>query len=490
MSESIRRLTAADASNLSYETSATPFHIGAVAALEAAPLIDAGGILRMSVIKSRLERRLADLPQMRRRLHVPGPLRGRPIWVDDPSFAIDHHVFSAAVSAPGEEVELLAAAERIMRPLLDRSRPPWELWFLSGLAGGHVGLVLKLHHAITDGMGLVALLGTLLDLEPDAPDPDMVPWSPTPAPGNWELMIDNLSEHLAGLNRAARWLGHPLRLAQAMREVAAEVGTGMRDFTRAPRSSINGPISPGRELRSISFSLAEAKATAHASGAKVNDVILDLAAGGLSALLEARAEQTAGVELIVSVPISLRSGEAGPELGNQTGVITLPLPVGEPDAHRRLELIAAASRSAKAEQKPAHIEALMAWLSTTPVARAFVTRQRMVNTFVTNVMGPPVPLFLLGARVLCALPSVPIAGNVRVSFGVISYAGTLSVLVVADAVTSADLDVLVAGMRATWSQLATLYIPTQQPPMPEVPGRVGPPALALTSTGSQTRVRR
>jgi diacylglycerol O-acyltransferase / wax synthase len=194
--------------------------------------------------------------------------------------------------------------------------------------------------------------------------------------------------------------------------------------------------------------------------------------------------------VVVSVPVSLRSGGAGPELGNQTGVITLPLPVGEPDAHRRLELIAAASRSAKAEQKPAHIEALMAWLAATPVALAFVTRPRIVNTFVTNVMGPPVPLFLLGARVLDALPVVPIAGNVRVSFGVVSYAGTLSVLVVADAATSADLDVLEAGVRATWSQLATLYIPTQRPPVPEVPGRVGPPALALTSTGSQTRVRR
>jgi diacylglycerol O-acyltransferase / wax synthase len=100
------------------------------------------------------------------------------------------------------------------------------------------------------------------------------------------------------------------------------------------------------------------------------------------------------------------------------------------------------------------------------------------------------PLFLLGARVLDALPVVPTAGNVRVSFGVVSYAGTLSVLAVADAATSADLDVLVAGMRATWSQLATLYLPTQQPPVPEVPGRVGPPALALTSTGAQTRTRR
>jgi diacylglycerol O-acyltransferase / wax synthase len=464
MDDRIRRLTAADASNLAYETVAAPLHIGTIAVLEGERLLDPTGILRLALMKNRLERRMALLPQLRRRLYTPGLLGGRPLWVDDPSFSIVDHVHEAIVDPPGEEGELLAAAERILRPPLDRGRPPWELWFLTGLAGGHVGLILKLHHAVTDGMGLVALLGALLDLEPDAPDPDPVSWSPTPAPGHWELVIDNLAEHLAGLNRAARWLGHPLRLVQAMREVAAEVGTGMRDFTRAPRSSINGPISPGRELRSIRFSLAEAQAAAHASGAKVNDVLLDLAAGGLSAVLEARAEQIASVELIVSVPVSLRSGETGPKLGNQTGVITLPLPVGEPDAHRRLELIAAASRSAKAEQKPAHIEALMAWLAATPVARAFVTRQRIVNTFVTNVMGPPMPLFLLGARVLDALPVVPIAGNVRVSFGVVSYAGTLSVLVVADAATSADLDVLVAGMRATWSQLATLYVPTQRPP--------------------------
>jgi hypothetical protein len=116
--------------------------------------------------------------------------------------------------------------------------------------------------------------------------------------------------------------------------------------------------------------------------------------------------------------------------------------------------IRAASATAKAEQKPAHVEAVVAWLAGTPLARAFVTRQRMVNTFVTNVMGPPEPVYLLGARVLDALPVIPVAGNVRVGFGVLSYAGTLGLLVMADATTSRDSDVIAAGIRASWLALA------------------------------------
>jgi diacylglycerol O-acyltransferase / wax synthase len=484
MSESIRRLTAADASNLSYETPAAPFHIGAIATLEAAPLIDAGGILRMSVIKGRLERRLANLPQMRRRLRVPGPLRGRPIWVDDPSFAIDHHVFSAAVSAPGEEVELLATAERIMRPRLDRSRPPWELWFLTGLSDGRVGLVLKLHHAITDGMGAIGLMGRLLDLEADAPDPDPVAWSPAAVPSGWALFVDNLRGRACALVRAGRALLHPHRFGQAAGDVVGEVWAALRDFNRAPKTSIDGPIRPGRELRVVRMGLADAKEVAHRASGKVNDVILAVVAGGLRTLLATRGETVDGVELIVSVPVSLRAAGAGDALGNQVGVMVVPLPIGESDSHRRLELIAAITAAAKAEQKTAHVEAAMTWLSATPLAHVFVTRQRMVNTFATNVAGPPVLVYLLGARVLDALPFVPLGGNVRISFGVLSYAGTLGLMVVADATTSPDIVVLAEGIRTSWLELVPAAFVPLVSTLPRAPQLAGPPTLGRTATGS------
>jgi WS/DGAT/MGAT family acyltransferase len=267
-------------------------------------------------------------------------------------------------------------------------------------------------------------------------------------------------------------------------EVAGETRKALWDLRRAPETSINGKISPGRQLRAFRFSLGAGKEIAHAREAKVNDVILDLASGGLRAILEARTEIVAGGDLVASVPVSLRNAESG-ELGNQTGVITVPLPVGEPDACRRLELIAAATRHAKAEQTPALVQALMAWLAVTPVAHAFVTHQRMVNTFATNVIGPPLPVFLLGATVLDALPFIPLGGNVRVSFGALSYAGTVRMLVVADAATCPDLDALAAGIAASWLELMAPPIPALRSEVTTAPRSMGPPALA--SMGSAYR---
>src|SRR5215472_9754695 len=122
MSDRIRRLTLADASSLSYETPSAPMHIGTIATLDAAPLTDSTGALLLKSIKQRLARRLTLAPQLRRRIYAPGLFRGRPCWVDDERFSIDRHVFETNVSAPGGEKELLEAAERLLRPLLNRSR--------------------------------------------------------------------------------------------------------------------------------------------------------------------------------------------------------------------------------------------------------------------------------------------------------------------------------------------------------------------------------
>jgi diacylglycerol O-acyltransferase len=100
-------------------------------------------------------------------VYRPGPLAGRPLWIDDPAFTIDHHVDVAVVPPPGGEEELLRLTERLMAPLLDRSRPLWRLWFITGLATGHVAILIKLHHAVADGLAAVRLIGALLDL----PDP-------------------------------------------------------------------------------------------------------------------------------------------------------------------------------------------------------------------------------------------------------------------------------------------------------------------------------
>src|SRR5207244_4504183 len=166
----------------------------------------------------------------------------------------------------------------------------------------------------------------------------------------------------AAVKHGIRALMHPLRAPATARGIGGDLLRGLRG-PAAPRSSINRRVAAGRLVRVARFDLTAVSTRAHAAGGKVNDVVLDLVAGGLRELLIGRGEPVVGLELIASVPVSLRAATDAGRLGNAVGVMTVPLDVGQANAHRRLESIVAATRRAKSEQHPAHVQAFMAWLA-------------------------------------------------------------------------------------------------------------------------------
>jgi WS/DGAT/MGAT family acyltransferase len=452
----VKRLSSFDLMFLRLETREWPCHFGGLAVVDGDGLLDAEGRVRLEEVAARLEPRLAGVPVLRRRLLVPGPLGGRPLWVDDAGFSVARHLHQTSVASPGDDVRLLDAAARVVERTLDRRRPLWELWFLTGLADGRVGVLLKLHHAVADGMAAVAIMGALFDLDPDAPDPSPSPWMPAPAPSRWTLVVDNLATAWTALRRAIVALRHPGRLRAPVRRARriAVSYAGRNPALRAARTSLNRPVRAGRRVRFLRLDLAEVKDAAHAHGATVNDVVLDLWAGGLRHLLVTRGESVAGVELITAVPVSLRTaGDATVE--NRSGWVALPLPAWEPDATRRLALIAERTRATKATQQPAAIAGFMAALAATPVGRAYTTRQRTSNTVVTNVPGPPVPVYFLGARVRELLPIIELVGNVGQILCAFSYDGAIALVATADATSFPDLDTVIEGMRRDWDALTT-----------------------------------
>lgn len=200
--------------------------------------------------------------------------------------------------------------------------------------------------------------------------------------------------------------------------------------------------------------LEAARDVAHSAGAKVNDVVLDLVAGGLRELLASRGEAVAGVELIGTVAVSLRTSSEARDLGNEVGVIAVPHPIGEGDSKRRLAMIAAATRKAKAEQHPGAVTAAVGGLAATPVAQYLMGHQHWVNVFTTNLVGPPVPVYVLGAKILDVVPIIQVSGNVTLAFCAISYAGRLYLVVTADASANPDIDVVMLRMEQAWRLLA------------------------------------
>lgn len=460
MSARYQRLSPTDRMLLILDDARTTMHVGALLVLEGPPLLDAAGSLRLAELRLRLGRRVRRVASLRKVLYRPGFLQGPPLWVDDAAFTMKRHILHAEIPAPGGEEQLLRAVEELLSQPLDRSKPLWELWFLTGLEPERLAVLVKLHHAIADGQAALRIFSALFDLSPDAADPEEEElWSPQPPPSRWQLLMDNLATKWEGLVRAVKRLAHPAVLARSAASAMRVLARTARENRGAPRTSLNAPVGHRRRLVVMRMGLAEARDIAHARGAKINDVMLAVIAGGLRALLLHRGEPVEGVALIASVMVSLRPTVEAEALGNRVAPILVPLPMDPPEPEACLEAITASTRVMKKKELATSSEHLIAWVSMSGLFRFLARRQHMMNVFESNVAGPPLPLFLLGARVLDVTIANNLGGTVGLSFGILSYAGRLNLSVCADGERFPDLRVLMAGMEESWSRLSRHHEP-------------------------------
>ena len=169
----IERLTAADLSMVWPGDFGWPQDIGAITVLDGSSLLDATGRFRIEEVRDHIGSRLHLLPRFRQRLYLPRRGLGWLLWVDVNSVDLAQHVGVFPLEAGAGGAELLAACERLRRRSLDRSRPLWELWFLPGLPEGRIGLFMKLHHAVADGMAGAAALSSSISprTRPRCPQP-------------------------------------------------------------------------------------------------------------------------------------------------------------------------------------------------------------------------------------------------------------------------------------------------------------------------------
>lgn len=439
------RLTPQDATNLRTEDRGATMHVAGLALLAGQQLVDTHGDLRLADIRTHVERRLHLMPRLRQVLHRPPAGLGSPVWVDARSFDIRRHVRSDPVSEPGDEAALLAKVAELNEPPLDRSRPLWELRFLTGLANGRLGLLIRLHHVVADGVAALALIGPLFDPAPDTPPPIPPEWAPGPVPPNDQLLTDSLHRRAAPFADAASWLRRPDRWWEQSTSTVGPMLQMLKDGP-APRSILNGPIGAHRRLALVRADLERTRAAAHAHGAKVNDVVLAAVAGGARDLLAHHQGRPPRAAIRAMVPVSQRAPSDGGEGGNRVAIIVVPLPVGESDPVRRLETIARIT--AERKRRP-----VGTWSRFPSLLAAAMHHQRFVNMFTSNLPGPASPWYFAGARMEEFFQIGPVQGNVRLNVGALSYAGGLYLDAVADAVALPDLDVFAEGLRHTLQAL-------------------------------------
>ncbi|TCK22746.1 wax ester/triacylglycerol synthase domain-containing protein [Pseudonocardia endophytica] len=423
----IDRASPSDLLQLAVDRGPVPWQVGALLVTDR-PL-DAAAVRRA------LADRVRSVPRLRRRLVRTPPLCGRPVWVDDPGFAVGRHVSEARCPPPGDEAALLDIAVRSVGTRLPLDHPAWGAVVVTGLAGDRGAVVLVVHHVLADGVGGLAALARLLD---DAPPDEHDPFPRRP-PAPHRLFADALAARV----RAATHLARGLR---RVRDAAGELRAARAP--RAPRSSLNGPVGARRALRVVRADLSAVRAAAHRHGGTVNDVVLAAVAGAVGHLLGGRGDGAG--EIVVSVPVSSRRRTDAGRLGNAVGAQPVSVPTtGTP--HTRLATVArrtAGRRSAPRGASAFLLDAAFRAVAATGALPWLLARQRLVTTFVTDLRGPGAPVAFLGARVREIVPVVSTTGNVPVVVAALSYAGTLALAVVADPEACPELDALATDLGA------------------------------------------
>jgi WS/DGAT/MGAT family acyltransferase len=353
---------------------------------------------------------------------------------------------------------------RLISQPLDRERPLWEFWVAEGLEGGkRFAIVNKVHHCMIDGIAGVDLMAILLAPDPDAEPEPSPPFEPRPAPAGIDLLAGEIGRRVTSwvgvLGRTPAALREPLHLADRVRESVAAVGETLgAAFRPASDTPINQPLGPHRRIDWRDLELSRVRAVKDRLGGTVNDVVLATVAGALRRFLALRRLDVDALRIRANVPVSLRSRDERGTLGNRIALFMAELPVDEADPLKRLARVHETMERLKHSRQALGAEVLAAaseWTSATLLSLAVRTsaRGRPYNLVVTNVPGPQLPLYLLGARMERCYPVVNLQPNQGLGVGLFSYAGTLGWGFTADRDQAPDLYVFADAVLASFEEL-------------------------------------
>jgi diacylglycerol O-acyltransferase / wax synthase len=474
----MRQLTSLDAQFLALETPRQSGHVAGLAILDTSTTTS--GELTVADIQALIAERLPLLPPLRWRLQeVPLGL-DYPYWADDIDFDLDFHVRELALPAPGSDAQLAEQVARITSRPLDRAKPLWELYLISGLESGHTAMLTKIHHALIDGISGAEIMGLLLDLEPEGRE--------LATPGRWgdddpppgELGM--LARGLLGLPR------YPLRALRSLpaavpnidetpfaalpgvstvgrlaKAVARRDGQA-REKLVAPKTTFNGRVSAHRRFTFGQLPLDDVKAVKNAHGVTVNDVVVTICGAVVRRWLVEHGELPAE-PLVAQIPVSVRTGEEVGTYGNRIMLMSAPLFTDEPDPLRRLQRTHEALAGMKERHRALPATLLQDANHFIPPAvfsRAARLTFRLAtsrpgrptwNLVISNVPGPQFPLYCAGARLVANYPVSVITDGMGLNITVMSYCGSLDFGIVADREQMPDVALLIDWLREALAEL-------------------------------------
>ncbi len=427
-----------DAAFVALEQPNAPVHIGSIIVYDPSTAPD--GFVRFKDILGFIENRLQLSKTLRQKMvKVPFGV-DYPYWVQDADFDLEYHVRHVALPKPGDWRQLCILASRIFARPLDLTRPPWEITVIEGLDNipgfpkGSYAMLSKVHHSAIDGVSGVDLMMATHTLTPDVTPlatPD--PWRPEANPSQVETFIRG---SLKSMTLPWRQLNATRKLMPGMFRAAK--GFLKRDFDakailQTPKTRFNGSLSPHRMYGAESFKFGDIKAIRSlADGAKLNDVMLSITGGAMRLYLQGK-EELPNSSVTAMAPISVRDESEKNAMGNQVAAMFVPLGSHIDNAHERMKYVLEETTKAKGltdalgARQTAEMAKLAPAFAMNVGADLFYrfkladVSKPFMNTVVTNVPGPRIPIYSAGAKVVGVFGMMCLTDNMRLGHIVHSY---------------------------------------------------------------------
>ena len=465
MPKRLRPLSGLDAGFLYLEEAGTPMHVGSMMVLARPrrtprPFVD--------ILRDHVGARLDRVPALRRVLQ-PGPLDlTHPLWLDLDVIDLKEHIVERRLAGAGTRTALHALVARLHAQPLARDRPMWQFTVIEGLGTGEVVLYTKIHHALLDGQGGMALGQALLD-----PTPQLVVSQKTQRntgaapPDPREVTKAALRATVAQFSKLLRGLPATLKLAGAAIAAPTAVAGGLKSLVlSAPRTPFNVRVGEQRRFATLSLPLDEVKRAAKRLEVSLNDLVLAAVSGALREHLLKR-DALPKKSLVAAMPVSLRAADNA-QVDNQVSMVQCALATHIEDTRERLHAIAADTRVLKARVGamkhliPTDFPGLAAPLWAGGLSRFWGSGKiaerlpALANLAISNVPGPPIELYLAGAKLLETYPVSIVTHGLGLNITLQSYAGRLEFGVIADAVALPNAQALARGIERAMKELIEL----------------------------------
>ncbi|MCC6602971.1 MAG: wax ester/triacylglycerol synthase family O-acyltransferase [Anaerolineae bacterium] len=399
---------------------------------------------------------------------------GQSYWEVDPTFNLNAHLHRVALPSPGDKATLQELVSDLMSTPLDFSKPLWQFHLIENYGEG-CAIMCRLHHCIADGMALVFVLLSLTEMMPDVPPPTgseaslggtadnglsgslnaLVQQGAKALETVWQTTSKVASEGLEALINPA----HAMELALKGTDTAVAAG---RLFLRSPdpKTLFKGKLGVAKRAAwSQPLALADVKKIKNITGGTVNDVLVSAMTGGLRRYMLSKGASVDGLNFRAAVPVNLRTPEEMGTLGNKFGIVFLSLPVGIGDPLDRLHEVRKRMLALKNSKEAPVALGILSAMGMSPQE----LQGTLVNMFgskttavMTNVPGPPMPLYLAGQQIEELMFWVPQSGRVSLGISIISYANKVHMGVATDVGLVPDPDVIMEGFYAEFEALMNL----------------------------------